>query len=331
VFFAAGDGTTTLVGTVMANEAIVAPKVTGRIARLLVQEGDTVKAGGVVATLGPDELDAERRDHVARIAQLEARLRQTQEVVTLEGDRVTGRLAMLRADAEAAAAEHAAAEAELVQRRGEAARARALLQAGLLARQEGEQLDTELRTAEARVRIAEERVRSAQAEIQLSESGARQVAVATEDQEQARAQRAQAQAQFAQIEARLSDLELRAPLNGVVGLRVAREGEVVRAGEPVVTVVDLDDIWVRAQVEEGLIGRLHVGQVLNVRLASGGEVEGRVTFIAPEAEFATQRDVSRVKRDVRTFAFKVAIPNAERRIHPGMTAYVLFPPPASGQ
>jgi hypothetical protein len=55
-----------------------------------------------------------------------------------------------------------------------------------------------------------------------------------------------------------------------------------------------------------------------------------VTFISPEAEFATQRDVNRIKRDVRTFGFKVRVDNPDRKVHPGMTAYVFLPPDNGG-
>jgi hypothetical protein len=114
-------------------------------------------------------------------------------------------------------------------------------------------------------------------------------------------------------------------LTGVVSIRVAREGEFVAAGSPVVTVVDLTDVWVRAEVEETLLGRLVLGQSLKVILASDLELVGEVTFISPEAGFATQRDVDRVKRDIRTFGIKVALDNPDGRIHPGMTAFVEVP------
>jgi hypothetical protein len=119
--------------------------------------------------------------------------------------------------------------------------------------------------------------------------------------------------------------ELKSPLTGIVSLRVAREGEFVPAGAPVVTVVDLKDVWVRAQVEETLVGQLVIGQPLAVILASDERLTGKVIFISPEGEFATQRDVDRVKRDIRTFGIKVAVENPSGRVHPGMTATVLLP------
>jgi multidrug efflux pump subunit AcrA (membrane-fusion protein) len=135
----------------------------------------------------------------------------------------------------------------------------------------------------------------------------------------------QARADLEQITVRLGCTELKSPLTGIVSLRVAREGEFVPAGAPVITVVDLTDVWVRAKVEETLVGRIAIGQPLDVVLASDERLTGKVTFISPEAEFATQRDVDRVKRDIRTFGVKVALENPGGRVHPGMTATVLLP------
>ena len=119
-----------------------------------------------------------------------------------------------------------------------------------------------------------------------------------------------------------------APIDGIVSVRVAKQGEVVAPGTPIVVVVDIDHLWVKADVEETLY-RLDVGfgQKLRVQLAFGDIIEGTVIFKGVENDFATQRDVSRTKRDIKTFAIKVAVPNPDRRLFTGMTADVLLPPP----
>ena len=92
--------------------------------------------------------------------------------------------------------------------------------------------------------------------------------------------------------------------------------------------VDVDHLWVRADVEETYIDSIQFGQKLRVQLPSGNVLEGSVFFKGVENDFATQRDVSRTKRDIKTFAIKVAVPNPENRLFTGMTATVLLPPPA---
>jgi len=113
-----------------------------------------------------------------------------------------------------------------------------------------------------------------------------------------------------------------------VSVRVAKQGEVVAQGAPIVVVVDIDHLWVRADVEESFIDSVQFGQSVRVKLPSERIIEGNVFFKGVENEFATQRDVSRTKRDIKTFAIKVSVPNPDRRLFTGMTATVLLPPPA---
>ena len=92
--------------------------------------------------------------------------------------------------------------------------------------------------------------------------------------------------------------------------------------------VDVDDLWVRADVPESYIDRVQFGQSLPIQLPSGEIVNGKVFFKGVEGDFATQRDVSRTKRDIKTFAIKVSLPNPQHRFFTGMTATVLLAPEA---
>jgi HlyD family secretion protein len=100
---------------------------------------------------------------------------------------------------------------------------------------------------------------------------------------------------------------------------------VVNAGQPIVTLINPDDLWVRADVEESYIGAIKLGDSLTVRLPSGTERRGAVFYRGVDADFATQRDVSRTKRDIRTFEIRIRLDNRDRRLAVGMTAYVLLP------
>ncbi|MFQ5694811.1 MAG: HlyD family secretion protein, partial [Terriglobia bacterium] len=118
---------------------------------------------------------------------------------------------------------------------------------------------------------------------------------------------------------------VRAPIGGVVSVRAARAGEVVQVGQAIVTLIKLDDLWVRAVVPETYVNRIRLGDRFPVRLPDGESVEGEVFYRGAESEFATQRDVSRTKRDIKAFAIKLRIPNPDRRLYAGMTAEVLLP------
>ena len=89
--------------------------------------------------------------------------------------------------------------------------------------------------------------------------------------------------------------------------------------------INPDDLWVRIDVEETYIDRVRVGDTLTVRLPSGDERQGTVFYRGVDAGYATQRDVSRTKRDIKTFELRLRVDNADRRLAVGMTAYVVLP------
>jgi len=140
-----------------------------------------------------------------------------------------------------------------------------------------------------------------------------------------RQQQLQAEAQRAEVQARLDYTRVTAPITGTISLRIAREGEVVSPGAPIVTIIDLGETWVRAPLPETYSDRIGIGDELKVRMPGGDIVTGKVITKGVEADFATQRDVSRRKRDIKTVQLKLAIPNPNRAFVPGMTAIVLVP------
>ena len=97
------------------------------------------------------------------------------------------------------------------------------------------------------------------------------------------------------------------------------------AGLPIITLINPDDLWVRADIEETYIDRIRLGDQLKVRLPSGEERMGTVFYRAMDAGFATQRDVSRTKRDIKTFEIRLRVDNKDRRLAVGMTTYIELP------
>lgn len=136
-------------------------------------------------------------------------------------------------------------------------------------------------------------------------------------------QAATAQKDKAQIY--LDYTEIYAPTNGTVDTRVALQGEMVNPGQAIVTLINPDDLWVRADVEETYIDRIHLGDKLQVRLPSGATRDVVVFYRGVDADYATQRDVSRTKRDIKTFEIRLRCDNSDRSLAVGMTAYVTLP------
>jgi len=128
---------------------------------------------------------------------------------------------------------------------------------------------------------------------------------------------ASAQAQTAQAAARLNYTTIRAPISGKVGIWAAREGEVVNPGSAIVTLVDLGQTWVYAAIAETEADAIQLGDTLKVRMPGGARVDGRVLVKTAEGDFATQRDVSRRKRDIKTIQLKLLVDNPGERLVPG--------------
>jgi RND family efflux transporter MFP subunit len=136
-------------------------------------------------------------------------------------------------------------------------------------------------------------------------------------------QAAGAQSQKAAVQ--LGYTRIVAPLDGIVDTRAALQGEVVNPGQAIVTLINQDDLWVRADVEETYVDRIRIGDKLQVKLPSGAVREGRVFYRSVDAEYATQRDVSRTKRDIKTFEIRLRCDNRDRSLAIGMTAYITLP------
>ena len=136
---------------------------------------------------------------------------------------------------------------------------------------------------------------------------------------------AAAEAQKAKAKVYLDYTEIFAPIDGIVDTRTALQGEVVNPGQAIVTLINQDDLWVRADVEETYIDGIHLGDKMEVRLPSGAVREGTVFYRGVDADYATQRDVSRTKRDIKTFEIRLRCDNRDRGLAVGMTAYVLLP------
>ncbi len=134
-----------------------------------------------------------------------------------------------------------------------------------------------------------------------------------------------AAAQSEKAKVYLNYTKILSPTNGIVDTRAALQGEVVTPGQAIVTLINEDDLWVRADVEETYIDQIRLGDKFPVRLPSGATREGTVFYRSVDADYATQRDVSRTKRDIKTFEIRLRCDNSDRALAVGMTAYVDVP------
>ncbi len=197
-----------------------------------------------------------------------------------------------------------------------------LLPQGIVSAEEFDQVRTTYESAKARVDSLKRQVEAARAALELARANAEQVAMKQHALGVSQQQQAAADAQRAKANVRLGYTEIHAPIDADVDVLAVRMGEIVSPGQPLLTLINPDDLWVRVDVEETYIDRILVGDTMTIRLPSGEERQGIVFYRGVDAGFATQRDVSRFKRDIKTFEVRLRVDNRDRRFAVGMTAYV---------
>jgi HlyD family secretion protein len=325
-YYVHGRATTlVLTGIVTTNDTIVSAQVPGQIGRLLVKEGDVVSAGQVVAELVTDELRADSAYYAHAAEGAGSGVREGESALRFQERQTAAQVTQAEAALAAAEAGYRSGQADLERAKLTYQRAQGLRKAAVMSAGEFDQARTDFDGQTARVAALSKQADSARAAVALARSNADQVAMRRSQLDASRHQSAAALAQQTKADVRLKYGEVRAPIAGIVDVQAARQGEVVAAAQPIVTLVNPDDLWVRADVEETYIDRVRIGDRLTVRLPSGLEREGVVFFRGVDAGFATQRDVSRTKRDIKTFEIRIRVDNADRRLALGMTAYVLLP------
>lgn len=317
-----------LTGIVTGNEVIVSPKIAGRLEHLQVDEGSEVKQGQLIAELDRAELEAAYNAALASIHSLEARVNQSKETWSWTDDQTGANVKRAEATLTATRSQLEASRAQLWRDETDLKRIGELAAAGVFSTQDRDHAEAAARASRANVKSLEDQVKASESDLAVARANRKQLQVQQSDVVSTQALLQQARATAAEAETRLGYTKIYAPLDGIVSIRIARQGEVVPVGSPIVTIIDVDHLWVQADVEETYIDLIQFGQKLRVRLPSGNILEGTVYSKGVENEFATQRDVSRTKRDIKTFAIKVAVPNTGRRLITGMTAIVLLPHPA---
>ncbi len=325
IFIGARPTRLVLTGLVTTDEVIVSSEIPGRLEQLNARQGDVVKRGQLIAVVAPAEMQADvayyqnvERSAAAQVGQAEADLEFQRE--------------MTKQQVRQAEANLAATEAQVVQAQADLdiaklnfGRAQNLRHSEANSVQELDLARTSSESAQARVDALQKQVVAAQAAVSLAQAGAAQVSGREAALSASRQQHDAAAAQKSKADVHLGYTQIHAPADGIVNVRAALPGEVVTAGQAIITIVDPDNLWVRADIEESYIDRIHLGNKYTVRLPSGAEREGTVFFRGVDADYATQRDVSRSKRDIRTFELRLRCDNRDRSLAVGMTAFVLLP------
>jgi HlyD family secretion protein len=290
-----------LSGNIEAHESLVSFKVTGRIVALPVEEGMALKAGDLLARLDSDDYQQQ-----VAVDDATARVRGRQLELGLAGSRTQ--------DIEAAQRSVIDAQADLEQKKKDYARYQALLEKDEIPAQTRDLAATSVTRAQA----AYDRAQLVYNELV---EGTRQEELAVE-----RANVRQADQNLEMSNIRLSYTTLRAPFDGVVLVRQAELGEVVSPGTPIVTLANLDHLWVRVYVPETDLGKVRWGQAVEVRTDTYPNrlYRGRISFVSSEAEFTPKSVQTEKERVTLVYRVKVDVENPHHELKPGMPADALI-------
>jgi HlyD family secretion protein len=326
-FFRARASTLVLTGVVTTNEVVASSQIAGQISTLLVKEGDAVKSGQLLATIAPDELRADSAYYAQAAKGASDTVQQNEASLRMEREQTASQIHQAEAAQGSAEAQLKSAQADLDNAKLSFDRQKQLLQSGASTQEDYDQARTSYDATVARVESLGKQVDVSRAAVATAHANAEQVAVRQTQLQASEHESAAAAAQRQKADARLAYTDIHAPIDGIIDVRAALQGEVVSAGQPIVTIINPDDLWVRVDVEESYIDQIRLGDHLTIRLPSGADLDGTVFYRGADAGFATQRDVSRTKRDIRTFEVRLRADNRDRRLALGETAYVLLPVP----
>jgi HlyD family secretion protein len=319
------SGDLQLIGTVDANEVIVSSRIPGRIQTLTVDEGDDVQAGQLIATIQSDDLAAARNAAQATESNLHYLLQEAGDTERQIGGSTSSQVANAEAQLRAAQAALSQAQAQYAHQEADTSRVVALAKQGIVSLQSRDENVTSLRAAQAAVDTAKENVAAAEAALKVAKANTIQTQAEGKAVNATRSEMQNAQALLNEAQVELEYARIVAPISGKVNVRAARQGEVVAAGTPIITITDLTQTWVYAPLPETDADSVQIGDALRVVMPSGATIQGKVIAKSAEGDFATQRDVSRRKRDIETVRLKLLIDNPGMRYVPGMLADVYIP------
>jgi len=353
IFFASSgppDNVITLSGRIEGDSSAVASKLSGRIIEVRVREGDTVNAGDVIALLDDEQIraredqaraavsDAEARAEAARvqIAVLQEQLRQSELLTEQARTDASGKVR--QAESEVVAAEAELAKQEAAYRIADFDREAytRLAATGAVSERRGREAASTADQQIAAVAAAKRRVESAQGallvaraslsnpSIRVSQAGANRKQIAQQQKEvaSATAKMEQAKAQLVEAQANRKDLNITAPFSGTVTTRTAEPGEVIAAGTPIITLLDLSKVYLRGFVPEGQIGKVKLDQPARVYLDSHPDqpLEAYVSRVDPEATFTPENTYFRDERVKQVVGLKLQLKSGIGFAKPGMPA-----------
>ena len=337
-------------GFIESHEIRIGSRVGGRVVKVLAEEGQVVRAGDVLVELEPFQFLELKAEATANLAQVTANRDKVvdgfraEEVAQAKAreDQLAAAVEKLvngprKEDIRAARSQLELAEAELLLARQKHRRTEELFAKKTSTQEDMDQASTELRVANATVDSKREELAKlengtrpeelAEARAQLEEAHQiwlmRKNGSRLEDKAEAAAAVESATAAMEAIDRQIDELKIKSPVDGSVEAIDLRPGDLVGANAPVISVMDLAQLWVRAYVPENHLS-IKVGDTVDVTVDSlpNERFKGRITFVSRQAEFTPGNVQTPEERSKQVFRIKVTLEAGREQLRPGMAADV---------
>ena len=347
-----------LSGNIELTQVDISFKTPGKLVERTVDEGDPVKKGMLIARIDRDQMDQQKLRDTAGVTSAGWALQQSKTSIdwqrqTLAGDIDLKTAAVAQAQAhlnellagsrvqEVQQAQSAVTDvrAQNEQARLDWERAQTLFKNDDISKSQYDGYRTRFESTSATLKQVQERlglvqegprkedieaaraqVAQAKAALQMGEANRLELQRREQDLDARRSEVQRAQAQVGMTDAQLADTTLRSPIDGVVLVKSAELGEVVAAGTTVVSIGDIDHPWMRAYINERDLGRVKLGMPAKVTSDSypGKTYNGRVTFIAAQAEFTPKQIQTTEERVKLVYRIKIDVENPKRELKSNM-------------
>ncbi len=339
-----------LSGRIEGDETDISAKTGGKIATVAVRRGDVVKPGQLLIQIDDADLRAQVRGYEGKVRSAQEDLKRYEQqlpVLSAQLEQANLSTQQVQQDSQGKISEVentlAASRAQLVQAQANLKLAQVkqrrygdLAAKGAVSLQTRDEYDTSVQTNQATVDAARQQVKSAQGALIQAQATLRnspikvaaalqiekQIAQARTDIAKAQQEVRNAQATLEQYQANLNYLVINSPLAGNVITRSVEPGEVVAAGNPLLTIINLDNLYLRGFIPEGDIGKVRVGQLAQVYLDADPKqpLQATVTRVDPKASFTPENTYFKKDRVTQVFGVELTIKNPQGLAKPGMPA-----------
>jgi HlyD family secretion protein len=307
-------------GIIEGTEVNLSSKVSGRISSMCCNEGDSVKEGEVAIKLESDDLSALVKQASAGVERARAEVKVSESAI----GNAKANIATSEADIKTAESDIEKAKVQMELAKSEMERSETLYKKDFISKEALDLAVTAYNASVADYSASKSRLASAYSK---RDATLAQLKTAESQIKSAGANFKESEATLSYNLAKFADTVITSPISGNVVFKALEKGETVSPGVTILTIVDMKDLYARVDIDETLIDSIIPGSEVVIRAEGTPErkFNGKVYEIGRYAEFATQRDVTRGRQDIKTFRVKIRIGNTGGMLKPGMTVEVEIP------